>query len=677
MPYGWTLERPPPIRVKTDEDERKLKEKLAKFDLIAVDTETTGLDIARDIVVYWSLSTGDDRYFLERDRLWNFRPVFEDKTKSWVGSQIKYDLNILANCGITVAGDAMCTLTMDRLVDPGRPHGLKDAYQREFNERMMSFAETFYPRDTKGKPRRPPKKEMHEILTEAFEKDPDRVVDYASLDAWSVIRLFHRLKKHLKAIETWYGYTFWDVFLRFEVPMTRVLFEMERNGVLLDIEYLQQIRPQVVEKIDSTGARLNQIAGWAVNPNSGPQLAKLLFEDLECEPIEYTGGGKTGVKKPSTKKTVLKQLAAEGVEAADLILEHRGLSKLIGTYIDGLIGRADDAGRVHTTFNQHVADTGRLSSSDPNLQNQTRSGSALFDIRKAFIPSPGYDMIVADYDQLEMYILGHYSGDQGLISAARSGRDIHTANVELVYGEPYEEVLEAKKTPGDQRTARQWELKKLRDGTKNIGFGLAYGKAARALGIDLGYPNEVRESYPEWSDAAVMRESTKMAQEKIDEFFEQIPGAYDFIQGTLRRVSDDKYTEGFLGRRRWFFDIMEWHDQELHREAARAKRRKLCWCQVCKLSRDGDRAAINHIIQGTAADIVMLAMIRCHQDPLLRKLGVKMLLQVHDELVFEVPKESTQEALPIIQHLMENPGLSLEVPLRAAPGVGQNWDEAK
>jgi len=459
-----------PVYVNTDRAESRLKELLVHHDLLAVDTETTGLDIARDRVVFWSLSTGEDRYFLKRDRLWNFKAVLEDPTKAWIGSQIKYDANILANCGIELRGDLMCTLTMDRLIDPGRGHGLKEAYTREFNEIMMGFKETFYPQGTTGKLIKPKNKEMYEILLERFESDPNRVIDYASLDAWAVFRLFYRLAGHLQLIETEYGDTLWDVFLRWEVPMTRVLFEMERRGILLDTNYLSEIRPGVQQKINEIGAKLNKIAGWEINPNSGPQLARLLFDQLEIEPIKKTSGGSTGVKKPSTQKSVLKQLRDEGVEAADLILQHRGLSKLIGTYIDGLMARAVN-GRVHTTFNQHVADTARLSSSDPNLQNQTRSGSALFDIRKAFIATPGYKLIVADYDQLEMYVLGHFSGAEGLIEAAKSGRDIHTANVELVYLEPYDEVAAAKKTPGDQRTPRQKYLKALRDAIKNIGFG--------------------------------------------------------------------------------------------------------------------------------------------------------------------------------------------------------------
>ena len=206
---------------------------------------------------------------------------------------------------------------------------------------------------------------------------------------------------------------------------------------------------------------------------------------------------------------------------------------------------------------------------------------------------------------------------------------------------------------------------------------LLYGKAARSLGIQLGYEDSIRETHPHLADYAISRLATERAQGVIDDFFAGLPEVKQFIDGTLREVADTKYVETLLGRRRWFWDIMNWEDQEAHREAATRKNRKLCWCEQCKLSRDGDRAAVNLKIQGTAADITMLAMIRCAQDPHLRRLDVKMLLQVHDELVFEIPEENVKEAAPIIQYHMEHPGLYLKVPLRAEPGIGNNWSEAK
>lgn len=467
--HGWSLDRPDPVLIKTPSDVRTLKEKLAHFDLLAIDTETTGLDINRATVVFWSLSTGDDRYFLESQMLEEFRPVLSDKMKSWVGSQIKYDANVLANSGFPLSGDLMCTLTMDRLVDPGRPHDLKSSYTREFGERMATFAETFYPKDRNGKPRKPPKKEMYEILTEVYEQDPDRVVDYASMDAWAVLRLFHRLKEQLENVVTWAGRTLWDVFLWFEVPFTRVLYNMERRGIRLDTKYFNEMRPKIVEDIARTEKELNKLAGTVINPNSNPQISDLLFNKLKLQPIKFTSGGSSGEKRPSVDASVLQHYADEGVEEAKLILKHRELGKLLGTYIDGLLERKDARDRIHTTFTQHVADTARLSSREPNLQNQPRPRDD-FDIRTGFVASPGKKLIVDDYEQLEMFLLAHFSKDKGMIRNIIAGKDIHTSNVELVWGEPYADVAAAKKNK-DDHSERAKHLRMLRLYIKVVGFG--------------------------------------------------------------------------------------------------------------------------------------------------------------------------------------------------------------
>jgi DNA polymerase-1 len=279
---------------------------------------------------------------------------------------------------------------------------------------------------------------MYQVMTERFESDPDRVIDYASLDAWAAFRCATRLKQELKRVRTWAGNTLWDIFCWYEVPLTRILFEMERIGIRLDVDYLASTKPQIVQRRSEIEAAIAKIAGHIVNIDSPPQLVRLFFTELQLEPLEMTKGGENKAAQPSTSKTVLKSIASQGGvggDVAQLVLEHRALGKMLGTYVHGLLGAVDDKGRVHTTFNQHVADTGRLSSSEPNLQNQIRSGSAFLNIRKAFIASPGCMLGVADYDQLEMYVLGHFSKDRGLIDAARSGRDIHAALTELIYGD--------------------------------------------------------------------------------------------------------------------------------------------------------------------------------------------------------------------------------------------------
>lgn len=204
-----------------------------------------------------------------------------------------------------------------------------------------------------------------------------------------------------------------------------------------------------------------------------------------------------------------------------------------------------------------------------------------------------------------------------------------------------------------------------------------YGKAANSVARELGFPDQIAAEHPDWDEKKVKWAAKEQAQELIDRYFDKIPGAQEFIFGTYRRVADTKFVESYLGRRRWLLDIMDWEDQEYHRWEARKENRDLCWCAECKLSRDGDRQSVNTIIQGTAADVVMLAMIRCEQDPRLREMGCDMLLQIHDEIVFECPEEHVEEAKKIIQHHMQNPGIRLRVPLKAAPGSGDNWVTAK
>lgn len=206
---------------------------------------------------------------------------------------------------------------------------------------------------------------------------------------------------------------------------------------------------------------------------------------------------------------------------------------------------------------------------------------------------------------------------------------------------------------------------------------LNYGQGARKLSYALGYPQRIAEENPEWSQKQVEYAAKEEAQDLIDTYFSQIPGAHRFIKGTHRRVADTKYVESVLGRRRWLPDIMDWDEQQLHEHRAQQRGRSACWCDLCRKSRDAERQSVNTIIQGSAADVVMLAMIRCENDCDLRELGVKQQLQIHDEIVFEVPNESVDDALPIIQHHMEHPGLHLDVPLRAEPNAGSNWIEAK
>jgi DNA polymerase-1 len=682
MRFVLNIDRPKPIAILEGSPDYHiqllhLKNKLKDKDIISLDTETTGLNIMRDTAVFWSLSTGDDRYFLEASFLPYFTSIFNDPSKTWIGSQIKYDANILANQGIILKGSLFCTLTMDRLANSDEYHGLKEVYKREFNETMQDFSEVFYPRGKGNVPRKPHNKSMYEILMDKWYEDKQAVIDYASLDAWAAYRVYERLKETLEKMYNYYGESLWTLFVLYESPFTRVLFDMERRGCQLDTEYLQSLVPILEQKKEDIAKELARETGEAINPHSNPQVAHLLFDVLKLKSLTQTKGGASGVKKPSVAEAVLSVYSEKGIKAASLILEYRSVCKQLDTYVYGLLNGTDSNGRIHTTYNQHVTETCRVSSTDPNLQNIPKPTEDPIKLRKAFIARKGKKLADSDYDQVEMFIFADYANDPVMIRNINNGKDLHSANAELVYEESYEEIVIAKNKKSDLNEKDRY-LKKIREDVKTVGFGLLYGKAALSLSVQLGIFQHVKDNNPNFNEWQIKNLARQGAQEIIDLFFERIPNAKLFINETLRKAAQQKYTETFIGRRRWMRQIMDIEDKELHQQIEKSRTGKdLCWCNICKDSREGERQAVNHIIQGTSADIITLAMIKCYYDKRLRNLDTHMILTVHDELVFETPEETVEDVLPIIKEIMEHPGIALSVPLKATPNVGNNWMEAK
>ena len=394
----WTLDRPEPTWVNSHEEVRKLKEKIARTRVVAIDTETDGLDIARSRPRFWSLATDlKSRYFLEDSLFHEFYKVFEDPRIAWIGSHTKFDAHMLQNAGYKLKGELYCTLVMGRLLDPDNDHGLKETYEREFDEHMATFRETFYPKGKNGKPVKPKNKTLIEIMEDAWETNPRKVIEYASLDAYASLRLFYRLKNQLEQQRAWTGDTLWDIYMEYEVPFTKVLLDCETKGVEIDVPYLNSLEPKMLEEMDTVSKKLNKAAGQLVNPNSPKQLQQLFFKKLGVKPIAWTDGGKSGNKQPSVAEKVLEVYASEGLEEARHILRYRKLNKMLGTYVKGIINRLGPDGRLHGSLNQHVTDTARLSGTDPNLQNIPRPGSDEFLIRKAFIARPGHKFLSADY----------------------------------------------------------------------------------------------------------------------------------------------------------------------------------------------------------------------------------------------------------------------------------------
>lgn len=470
------VERPDWVWVNTPKKIRKLHSLLERTKLIAIDTETTGLDIYKDQALFCTMSTGDNGYFLEEKDLEHFDDIFQNPNHQWVGSQVKYDFNIMANTGHPIAGDLLCTLTMDRMANPihGVKHGLKECYAREFNEHMPDIGEMFYPRNKWGVPVKPKDKTKPEVLYEAWERgEHDKVINYATLDAYGVLRLFRELRRQLKEVVTYWGPTQYDLFLRWEVPMTRALYEMEREGIQVDVEYLKDLGPQIEARASEILTAVQKKYKQVINLRSGPQVSDLLYNQLGLTPLKMTSGGASGIKKPSVAEGVLLQHANDGVEVAKDIIEYRSLLKTKADYGDKLQGLVDRNNRVHATFNQAEAVTARLSVSKPPLQQIPRPDSDKFKLRKAFIARPGYVLIGADYDQIEMVVAAHNSADPTMCSAIREGRDIHSANVATVWGVNYDRVIAAKKK-GDAKedlSDDEFDLIIKRTEVKSVGFG--------------------------------------------------------------------------------------------------------------------------------------------------------------------------------------------------------------
>lgn len=623
--------------------------------VVSIDTETTGLVSWKDIPLFWSMSWGERRVCMPASTLPAFKWAFEDPTKDWVFANAKYDCHILANVGTHFKGRILDTQVMHALIYEEQSHKLKDMAAQILGWRWSDFFDTFKPQmvaQVNGENRR---EYVGEMLLRMEKQDLSKLVEYASNDAYGTLKIYEKLKQELESENVYSLYpdtytTLADLFYKVEAPFTRVLFNCERKGIKLDLEFLKSIEEPVRRDIDLIERKISHLAGRPLNPNSPLQLREYFFDELKARPITMSKGGKTGVRNPSVDSGFLDYYKND-IPMAGLILEHRELSKLLGTYIEGLQERVDPKGRVHTHFNQDVARTGRLSSSDPNLQNIKKAEDDKYHLRKAFIAEEGNELIVVDYEQLEMRLLAAAAMEPKMIQIFESGWDIHMGNAALVFGKKfnitYEDIQAAKKKdkkikagelPADAMTQKDIDCIFARGAAKAIGFGLNYGmkeaKMAKDLGITpeeaLGYIKEYMKTYP------------------------AVKGFYDEAIAETQKCGN-AYT--LLGRRRYLPEIL----------SDRADER---W--------GAERKAVNNNIQGTAADEVRLAMLHCHYSGLEAQYGCWMLLQVHDELVFECPKETSKIVQPIIRDCMEHPfPTDLAVATPVSMGSGLNWLQAK
>lgn len=590
----------------TEEELEEVLETCREADRFAVDLETTSLDSLEAEIVGVALSwephaavyipcahtgEGADRQLDRETVLERLRPLLESDEHDKVLQHWKYEWIVFQNTGIELAGVAYDTMLMSYLLNPGRNSHSLDALVREYLE-----YETIKYGDVAG--------EGDEEVS--FDEVPvERAVPYAAEDADVTLMLCEEMEPELEEAELR------ELHDDIEVPISRILGIMERTGIRVDRDVLAELSAEFEEELQELEDQIDEHAGREVNPNSPKQLREVLFEDLGLPVKKRT---KTG---PSTARSVLEQLS-ELHPLPDLILEYRSFSKLKGTYVDALPELIREDGRIHTSFNQAATSTGRLSSSEPNLQNipiRTERGRR---IRKAFVAEEGWSLVAADYSQIELRILAHLSRDPILLEAYREGRDIHNLTAGQVFEVDPEEVSKEQRELG-----------------KTINYGVLYGMGSRRLARDFDI-------------------SQSEASEYIDNYFERYEVVDEFFDGLVEEAHEKGYAETMFGRRRYLPGLDGHGGQQAYAE----------------------RAAVNTPIQGTAADIIKVAMIELQEEIDREELPLRMLLQVHDELVFEANTDFVEEGVERIRERMEGV-VDLDVPLVVDVESGENWLEAK
>ncbi len=593
-------------------------EECRRAPLVALDSETTSLDPLRADLVGLSLAVGPGRSWylpfghiapagelaggtaprnlpsLSSDALRPLRELFEDQRVPKAGHNIKYDWLVFRRAGVELAGVVYDSVLASFVLDPGRrSHTLDELARERLSLELRTHAE---------------------LVGRGQEQQPFAVIPvpeaarYCCADSEMVLRLREAFQPELE------DHRLLPLLEQIEVPLIRVLVGMEWHGVLIDLERLGEISRAFARELAELEHTIYRAAGTEFNINSTQQLRHILFEKHQLPVVKRT---KTGA---STDYEVLEQLAAMGHEVPRLLIEYRELAKLKSTYVDALPGRVNPAtGRVHTSFNQTGAATGRLSSSEPNLQNipvRTPRGEA---IRRAFLAAPGWLLLTADYSQIELRLLAHFSGDPAFVQAFERGGDIHRQTAAIIFGVPQEQV-----TP------------EMRARAKTINFGTIYGQGPFALSRQLGItPEEAREF--------------------IKQYFTRFAGVRAWLDRTVAEARERGYVETLFRRRRY---IPELKDKNFNIRAF------------------GERTATNSPLQGSAADLIKIAMIRIERALREQGLASRMLLQVHDELVLEVPEAERDAATLLVKSHMEE-AASLRVPLVVSVGVGRNWVEAK
>ena len=589
--------------VENEEDLKKLYDYFLTKPFLVLDTETTSTNAINAELVGLSFSVKEHEAFYvpipaEREKAQQvvdiFKPLYENEQILKIGQNLKYDLEVLHNYGVELKGQMWDTMIAHYLIQPELHHNMDYMAEIYLHYKTIHIDELIGP---KGKGQR----SMRDL-------DPTLVYEYACEDADITLQLKNKLEPELKQHDCE------DLFYNIEMPLMPVLAEMEMNGVCLDTASLAETSKQFTTRMNEIEQRIYELAGEQFNIASPKQVGEILFDKLKI--VEKAKKTKTG--QYVTSEEVLQQLRNKHEIVAD-ILEHRGLKKLIGTYIAALPKLINPrTGHIHTSFNQTIPATGRLSSSDPNLQNIPIRGEDGKEIRKAFIPEPGCLFFSADYSQRELRVMAHLSQDPQMIEVFREGKDLHAATAANIYKKPIEEVTR------DERTK-----------SKRANFGIIYGITVFGLAERLDIP----------------RDEAKML---IDGYFDTFPQVHDYMEKSKEVARQKGYVTTLFGRRRYLPDINS------HNATVRGF---------------AERNAINAPIQGTAADIIKVAMIHIFQRFKTEGIKSKMILQVHDELNFSVYPDEKEKVERIVLEEMQN-AFHMSVPLVADSGFGENWLEA-
>ena len=588
--------------IESEEDAQELCRNLLTFSLVAFDTETTSVDAMQAQLVGMSFAVeGGTAWYVAVSReteatqrmVDTFRPFFEHPSIEKVGQNLKYDLLVLSHYGVEVAGPLFDTMLAHYVVQPEQRHNMDLLAEKYLHYRTIPIEALI----GSGRTQR----NMADL-------EPKEIVDYACEDADVTLRLYPILKEEMEKYEVT------SVFTHIEMPLLPVLARMERNGVRLDTAALEETGRNFTERMQQLETDIYELAGHEFTITSPKQVGAVLFDELQISAkVKKT---KTG--QYSTSEEVLESLRDKH-PIVEKILQHRALKKLLSTYVEALPKLIHpQTGHIHTSFNQAVTATGRLSSSNPNLQNIPVRGEDGREIRRAFVPEEGEVFFSADYSQIELRIMAHLSEDEHMVADFNSGLDIHAATAARIFHKPVEEV--------DRDERRK---------AKTANFGIIYGISAFGLSERMGV-------------------SRGEAKELIENYFSTYPKVREYMNESIERAKQTGYITTQFGRRRYLSDI----------NAGNATVRGYA-----------ERNAVNAPIQGTAADIIKLAMVAIDRRLREEKLQTRMILQVHDELNFSVPPTELEQVRHLVVEEMER-AFQMRVPLVAECGEGTNWLEA-